>query len=123
MREEEIVDVVRMRKKDEGGSIRPIIVEFGTEYDKWTVLRNKSDLREMTDYRSVFRAGCFEGREREEASNDSGKESRMGAEREDGSKEKKWRKEKSTVKLVWKNVRKIRTREKQMELEVWHEEK
>ena len=31
----------------------------------------------------------------------------------------KWRKEKSTVKLVWKNVRKIRTREKQMELEVW----
>ena len=36
-----------------------------------------------------FRAGCFEGREREEASNDSGKEGRMGAEREDGSKEKK----------------------------------
>ena len=42
----------------------------------------------------------------------------MGAEREDGSKEKKCKKEKSTVKLVWKNVRKIRTREKQMELEV-----
>ena len=36
-----------------------------------------------------FRAGCFEGGEREEASNDSGKEGRMGAEREDGSKEKK----------------------------------
>ena len=54
VREEEIVDVVRMRKKDEGGSIRPIIVEFRTEYDKWTVLRNKSDLREMTEYRSVF---------------------------------------------------------------------
>ena len=33
--------------------------------------------------------------------------------------EEKCRKEKSTVKLVWKNVRKIRTREKQMELEVW----
>ena len=47
VREEEIVDVVRMRKKDEGGSIRPIIIEFRTEYDKWTVLRNKSDLREM----------------------------------------------------------------------------
>ena len=31
----------------------------------------------------------------------------------------KGRKEKSTVKLVWKNVRKIRTREKHMELEVW----
>ena len=27
--------------------------------------------------------------------------------------------EKSTIKLVWKNVRKIRTRENQMELEVW----
>ena len=61
VREEEIVDVVRMRKKDEGGSIIPIIVEFRTEYDKWTVLRNESDLREMNDYRSVFyyRAGCF----------------------------------------------------------------
>ena len=43
----------------------------------------------------------------------------MGAEREDGSKEKKWRTEKSTVKFVWNNVRKIRTREKHMELEVW----
>ena len=54
VREEEIVDVVRMRKKDEGGSIRPIIVESRTEYDKWTVLRNKSDLREMNEHRSVF---------------------------------------------------------------------
>ena len=115
VREEEIVDVVRMRKKDEGGSIRQIIVEFRTEYDKWTVLRNKSDLREMNDYRSVFLEQDVSREEREEASNDSGKESRMGAEREDGSKEKKRRKEKSTVKLVWK----ICTREKQMELEVW----
>ena len=87
VREEKIVDVVRVRKKDEGGSIRPIIVEFRTEYDKWTVLRNKSDLREMNEYRRVFRAGCIKGREREEASNDSGKKGRMGAEREDGSKE------------------------------------
>ena len=46
VREEDIVDVVRMRKKDEGGSIRPIIAEFRTEYDKWTVLRKKSNLRE-----------------------------------------------------------------------------
>ena len=30
VREAEIVDVVRMRKKDKGGSIRPIIVEFKT---------------------------------------------------------------------------------------------
>ena len=54
VREEEIVDVVRMRKNYEGWSIRPIIVEFRTEYDKWIVLRNKSDLREMNEYRSVF---------------------------------------------------------------------
>ena len=46
-----------------------------------------------------FRAGCFEGREREEASNDSGKESRMGAEREDGSKEKKMEKRKVNRKI------------------------
>ena len=76
VREEEIVDVVRMRKKDEGGPVRPIIVEFRTEYDKWIVLRNKSDLRE-NHYRNVFRAGCIEGRKREEANNDSGKERGM----------------------------------------------
>ena len=56
VREEEIVDVVRMRKKDEGGVIRPIILEFRTGYDKWTVLRNKADFREMNEYRNVFRA-------------------------------------------------------------------
>ena len=32
VREEEIVDVVRMRKKDERRSIGLIIVEFRTEY-------------------------------------------------------------------------------------------
>ena len=37
----------------------------------------------------------------------------MGEEREKCSKEK------ITVKVVWKNVRKIRTRENQMELEDW----
>ena len=58
-------------------------------------------------------------REREEVINDSGNEGGMRAEREDGSKEKKCRKDKSTVKWVWKNIRKIRTRKKQMELEVW----
>ena len=40
-----------MRKKYEGRSTRPIIVEFKTEYDKWTVLRNKSDLREINELR------------------------------------------------------------------------
>ena len=36
-----------------------------------------------------------------------------------GEERKKCREEKLTVKVVWKNVRKIRTREKQMELEEW----
>ena len=42
---------MRMRKNDVGGVIRPIIVEFRAEYDKWTVLRNKADFREMNEYR------------------------------------------------------------------------
>ena len=68
VRDEEIVDVVRMRKKDEGGSIRPIIVEFRTEYDKWTVLRNKSDLWEMNEYRTVFLEQDVSREERERRS-------------------------------------------------------
>ena len=36
-----------------------------------------------------YRAGYIDGRKREEASNDSGKEGEMGAEREDGSNKKK----------------------------------
>ena len=106
-----------MRKKDKGGSIRPIIVELKTEYDKWTVLRNTSDLREINEYRNVFRAGCIEGRKRKEANNDSGKEGGMGAEREKDQIRTNVEKRSHSVKLVWKNVRKIRTREKQ--LEVW----
>ena len=43
VREEEVVDVVGMRKKEGDGLARPIIVEFKSEYDKWTVLRNKSN--------------------------------------------------------------------------------
>ena len=47
VREEEIVDVVRMRKKDEGGPIRPIIVEFRTEYDNNNNIYLKSDIHKM----------------------------------------------------------------------------
>ena len=54
VREEEVVDVVRMRKKEGVGLARLIIVEFKSEYDKWTVLRNKSDLREMNVYKKFF---------------------------------------------------------------------
>ena len=46
-----------------------------------------------------------------------GKEFRNG--KQNGRREGKCREEKLTVKVVWKNVRKIRTREKQMELEEW----
>ena len=53
MREEEVVDVVRMRKKEGVGLTIPFIVEFKSEYDKWTVLRNKSDLREMNVYNNI----------------------------------------------------------------------
>ena len=34
--------------------IRPIIIEFRAEYDKWTVLRNKADLQEINEYKNVF---------------------------------------------------------------------
>ena len=43
----------------------------------------------------------------------------MGAERKIISERKDSRKDKLTVKVVWRNVRKIRTREKQMELDDW----
>ena len=47
-------------KKEGDGLAKPITVGFKSEYDKWTVLRNKSDLREMNVYKKVFRAGCVE---------------------------------------------------------------
>ena len=44
------------KNEEEGGSRvgRPIIVEFKSEYDKWTVLRNKLDLWEMNMYTKFF---------------------------------------------------------------------
>ena len=41
---DDVVDVVRLRQK-KGPIIRPIIVEFRSEYDKWTVMRMKAKLR------------------------------------------------------------------------------
>ena len=63
--------------------------------------------------RSFFRAGCVE-RGTGEA---SGKEFRNG--KQNGRREEKCTEEKLTVKVLWKNVKKICTREKQMELEEW----
>ena len=55
VRKEDVKDVIRMRDRDgSSGVARPLIVEFKSEYDKWTVLRNKSDLRGMNEYRRVF---------------------------------------------------------------------
>ena len=41
---DDVVDVVRLRQKENGPIIRPIIVEFRSEYDKWTVMRMKAKL-------------------------------------------------------------------------------
>ena len=74
--------VVRMRKREGDGLAIPIIVEFKSEYDKWTVLRKKSYLREINVYKKVFRAGCVERGTGEASGKRSGMESKMGDERE-----------------------------------------
>ena len=60
----DVVDVVRLRQKENGPIIRPILVEFRSEYDKWTVIRMKVKLRECGEYRSVFLEICRGKRER-----------------------------------------------------------
>ena len=55
---DDVVDVVRLRQKENRPNIRLIIVEFRSEYDKWTVMRMKAKLRECEEYRSVFRWIC-----------------------------------------------------------------
>ena len=62
---DDIVDVVRQRQNENGPIIRPIIGEFRSEYDKWTVMRMKTKLNECEEYISVlFRGGCAVKRER-----------------------------------------------------------
>ena len=51
---DDVVDVVQLGQKENGPIIRPIIVEFKSEYDKWTVMRMKAKLRECEKYISVF---------------------------------------------------------------------
>ena len=52
---ESISDVVRMRaNRDNVEHVRPVIVTFKAEYDKWQFLKNKSDLKEKDKFRSVF---------------------------------------------------------------------
>ena len=50
----DIVDVVRLRQRENGPILRAIIVEFRSEYGKWTVTRMKTNLRECEVYRSVL---------------------------------------------------------------------
>ena len=61
-------------------------------------------------YENFFREGCVKRGTGETSGRSLGTECRMGEESNKG------REQKLTVKVVWKNVRKIRTREKQMEL-------
>ena len=43
---DDVVDVVQLQQREDGPNIRPFIVEFISEYDEWTVMRMKSNLRE-----------------------------------------------------------------------------
>ena len=51
---DDVVDVVRLRQKENVPIIRPMIAEVRSEYDKWTVMRMKAKLRECEENRSVF---------------------------------------------------------------------
>ena len=80
---DDIVNVVRLRQKENGPIIRPIIVEFRSEYDKWTVMRMKAKLRECKEYRSVFKRWICRGkRERGKEGKSNEAERRENTERE-----------------------------------------
>ena len=50
-----VSSVVRMEKKNkEDFSVRPVIVEFKSEYEKWNVLKNITALKDATSFRNVF---------------------------------------------------------------------
>ena len=105
---DDVVDVVRLRQKENGPISRPIIVEFRSEYDKWTVMRMKAKLRECEEYRSVFfRDGSVEGRERGKEGKSNEDERRENTERE-AIEVNGMATEKRSIAVVWKNVRKIK---------------
>ena len=50
-----VSSVVRMENKNkEDFSVRPVIVEFKSEYEKWNVLKNITALKDTTSFRNVF---------------------------------------------------------------------
>ena len=57
IRSEDVADIIRMRKKNGDETVKPVIIEFKSEYDKWMVMRNKAELRETEEYKSFFRTG------------------------------------------------------------------
>ena len=52
IRSEDVADIIRMRKKNGDEMVKPVIIEFKIEYDKWMVLRNKAELRDTKEYKS-----------------------------------------------------------------------
>ena len=56
VKSENVSDVIRMRPTGEAtaNQVRPVIVEFKSEYDKWQFLRNKKDLKESDKYKRGF---------------------------------------------------------------------
>ena len=116
---DDVVDVVRLRQKENGPIIRSIIVEFRSEYDKWTVMRVKAKLKECEEYRSVLEMDLSrEERERGKEGKSNEAERRENTEREATGVNGMATKNRS-VAVVWKNVRKMRSRERQSEIMDW----
>ena len=46
---DDVVDVVRLRQKEISPIISPIILEFKSEYDKWTKLRECEESRSVLE--------------------------------------------------------------------------
>ena len=119
-----VVDVVRLRQKENDHLIRPIIVEVRNEYDKWTAMRMKAKLRECEKYRSVFLEMDLSREKREREIGKEGKsneaERREITERE-ATEVNGMATEKRSLAVVWKNVRKMRSRERQSEIMDWIE--
>ena len=108
---DDYVDVVRLSQKENGPIIRPVIVEFRSEYDKRTVMRMKAKLREVEEYRFFFRNGSVKGKERVKEGKNTQAERRDNAERE-AADVNSMVAEKRSLTVVWNNVRKIRSRER-----------
>ena len=65
IRSEDVSDIFRIRKKEADEAVKPVIVEFDSEYEKWTVLRNKADLIETEEYKSFLKEMYRSREERE----------------------------------------------------------